>query len=112
MKKLQVLLIAFTLLVGTGTSLAFGPSSVPASPETSLEISELLKNPKFTIEDDCRATVEFVMNKHGEMVILTVEAENDVFEEFLRNRLNYQLLETRLEIGKTYTVPIKLVSIK
>jgi hypothetical protein len=112
MKKMQVLLIALSLLVGTGTTLAYGPINVPTDPASSLEISELLKNPEFTIENDCQATVEFVMNKHHEMVILTVEAEDNTFEEFLRNRLNYQLLETPLEIGKTYTVPIKLVAIK
>ncbi|MAN58945.1 MAG: hypothetical protein CMC08_03820 [Flavobacteriaceae bacterium] len=111
MKKLQVFLLALGLFVGTGTVMASEVLPVPMSPESTQEISKLLKNPKFTVADDCRATVEFVMNKHGEMVILTVDAEDKQLEKFLISRLNYQTLESPLEIGKTYTLPIKLVAI-
>ncbi|MBZ0326011.1 MAG: hypothetical protein K8F54_00265 [Altibacter sp.] len=107
MKKLQAILLATVLLVGSVASAAVIPTKDKKS-ATSEEIRVLLTDPTFTVEEDTSAYVTFMLNKEGEMIVLTVETEDAVVESFVKARLNYHKLSTPLEIGKEYKVPIVL----
>jgi len=109
MKKVNVILIALVLLVGT----VFSSAAVPAletKTSTSVEIEKLLENPDFRVDVDVMAYVTFLINKEGEIVVLSVDTENEMVERFIKSRLNYKTLKTSLEKGKEYKLPVRIAS--
>lgn len=76
----------------------------------SKEIQNLLKRPNFSIEHNMDATVKFMINKHNEIVVLSVETNIDqnLVASYVKSRLNYKKLSKNI-ISKVYTLPIKFV---
>ena len=109
MKKLSVMFAAIGLLIGTSVSTA--AVNVEKEPTTtSEEITQLLENPEFIVSEEMIASVAFV-NKENEIVVLSVETENELLEGYIKNRLNYQKLQTNVKQGMPYTVPVRIVSL-
>ncbi len=109
MKNVSVILVAVVLLFGTSISTA-AVETEKEKLSPSQEISKLLKNPNFLVENDVDANVTFVVNEDNEMVILTVETEDSTIEGYIKNRLNYEKLEAVLVEGKEYKIPVRLLS--
>jgi hypothetical protein len=107
MKKIQTILVAMMLLVGSFASAAVIPFKDKKTATTE-EIRSLLTDPSFTVETDTTAFVTFMLNTEGEMIVLTVDTDNAVVESYVKARLNYHKLSTPLEKGKEYKVPILL----
>lgn len=108
MKNLSVILVAFALLFGTSISTA-AVVTKKGGKSVSQEIGKLLKNPKFLVEGDMNADVTFTINSENEIVVLTVDTQNDFVERFIKSRLNYKQLENELVEGKEYNVPVKIL---
>ncbi|QNJ98331.1 hypothetical protein [Constantimarinum furrinae] len=111
MKKLRLILAAFGLILTTTLTAATKPVAVVSSP-TSTEIGELLQNPNFLVEQEMQANVTFVLNKDNEIVVLSVDTDNDTVDRYVKNRLNYQKLNVSLKQGTAYKVPIRITSVK
>ncbi len=107
MKKLSVILVAFVLLFGTGISTA--AVALDKEKKTiSQEIGTLLKNADMDLETDVLASVTFTINDEYEIVVLTVDTDDQTIERFIKSRLNYKKLENRLVPGEEYQVPITM----
>ncbi len=76
------------------------------------EIHELLDKPKFQINKELLANVTFTLNGENEIVVLTVDTDNPVLENYIKERLNYNKLSSKLESQKFYKVPVRIVSTK
>jgi hypothetical protein len=109
MKRINAILLAAALLVGGFVSATTIPTEEKKSP-TTLEIRALLTDADFVVEKDTSAYVTFMLNREGEIVVLTVDTDDISVEHFVKARLNYHKLNTSLEIGKEYKVPILLKS--
>jgi len=107
MKKVNVILVALALFIGTVTSYA-GVDPVSTSPETTKEFGELLKAPGFEIDSEMNAVVTFVVNKNNEVVVLSVDCETKQICSYIKSRLNYQKIDTDLEKGVEYKIPIRI----
>ena len=111
MKKLSVILVAFVLLFGTSISTAAVVTEKESDKvSTSQEIASLLQNSEIESEEDIRANVIFTVNTKGEIVVLTVDTDNEIVERFIKSRLNYEHLENALTPGKEYKVPVRLTA--
>ena len=109
MKNVSVILVAVVLLFGTSISTA--AVEIEKEKKTpSQEITNLLKDPNFLVENDVDAYVTFVVNEENEMVILMVETEDSTIDSYIKSRLNYEKLESILVEGKEYRVPVRLLS--
>jgi len=110
MKKLNVLLLAVAFTVSSVLSASTTPTKAdrPANP-LSEQISDLLKDPIFEIEDEVMAEVTFMVNDQQEIVVLTVGTENTTVESFIKNRLNYQKVENA-QMGTAYEIPVRIVA--
>ncbi len=107
MKKVNVILVALALFIGTLTSYAgVDPVTLPLEP--TKEIGELLKAPGFEVDSDIRAVVTFVVNKNNEVVVLSVDCETKQFCKYIKSRLNYQKIDSGLKKGVEYKVPIRI----
>ena len=73
------------------------------------EISVLLKNARFEVEQDVEAIVTITFNKYDEIVVLSVETENAEFKNFIKDRLNYSKVSAALiNESEHYIVPVRL----
>ena len=109
MRKVNVILMAFVLLIST-TMLTAATNPVIPTINASEEIGELLKNPSFELEVETTAYVTFVVNKESEIVVLSVDSENESMKKFIKQRLNYKKLESANKQGKEYKIPIRMTA--
>lgn len=73
------------------------------------EVSKLLQNPTFLVDHDIYANVTLTINKHNEIVVLSVDSEDTKLEGYIKGRLNYQSLPKKVENGERYfVVPVKI----
>ena len=107
MKKLSVILLAFVLLFGTGISTA-AVDLKKDKKTVSQEIGSLLQNADIELEVDVKAYVTFMINDEAEIVVLTIDTEDEMIERFIKSRLNYHKLENELTPGQEYQVPIRI----
>ena len=107
MRKISLVFLA-AILISTGNLFATEPSTDPAK-ALSDRIGELLEDNRLVIEEDLTATVRFTLNKHGEIVVLSVQTEDEDFEKLVKARLNYEKVELdQYTAGKMYKVPVRI----
>ena len=107
MKKLSVFLAAFALLFGSFITTAANYVEKEKKPlSQSQEMASFLKNSKLDLEKDINAKVSFMINKEHEIVVLTVDTQDQVIEKFIKSRLNYQKLQNKLLPNKVYHVSV------
>ena len=111
MRKISLVLVA-AMLLSVGNVLANDSKKSNPSNTLSAQIGELLKSNSFIINDaDLIANVRFTLNSEKEIVVLSVDTDNVVLEEFVKGKLNYKKVDlTEYREGKTYTVPVRITS--
>lgn len=108
MKTIKVLAMTVMLLTASVTIAAVNNLNDGYDP--SIEIASLLENPSFNFEGNMEAVVSFIINEEGELVVLCVKTENNEFESFVKDRLNYhKLSKNSLKKGEEYKIPVKLI---
>jgi uncharacterized radical SAM superfamily protein len=110
MKTIKSIALALALLSGTLVSAATVPVKKKEIKPCSEQIAELLEEPQFEVENELSAYVTFMLNDDNEIVVLDVETDNEQVERFVKARLNYQEIQTNLETGKQYNVPVRIVA--
>ncbi|MET1260022.1 MAG: hypothetical protein HRT65_10970 [Flavobacteriaceae bacterium] len=96
--------------------MAFGTATANVQPEEttkklSTQIHKMLETNSFDIVDDLTANVRFTINKEGEIVVLSVDTDDQDLEGFVKGRLNYQKVDiTAFKEGKMYTVPVRIAA--
>ena len=107
--KLIITVIALTLFVSSATFA--NATETTSSNQLRAEVVELLGSHPFDeIEEGVEATVSFMLNKEGEIVIISVDSDSEGIEEFVKGKLNYQKINTTgLKNGKIYEIPLTLV---
>lgn len=111
MKTIKALCLSLVFMIST-LSFANRPDPKGASSEAlTKEISKLLENPGFKVStDEIYATVRFTLNNAGEIVVLSVDTEDEAIENFIKERLNYKKLNCKTNFETNYfTLPVKIV---
>tara|TARA_B100000795_G_scaffold244212_1_gene208613 strand:+ start:572 stop:904 length:333 start_codon:yes stop_codon:yes gene_type:complete len=106
MKKVNVILVALALFIGTLTSNA-GVDPVTTK-EITKEFVKLLKAPGFEINSEIKVVVTFVVNKNNEVVVLSLDTEAKQIRNYIKSRLNYQKIDTYLQKGIEYKIPVRI----
>lgn len=108
MKNLT-LSLAFVLM----TSLGFANDNIGAddiNKSLRTKIETLLGNYQEVINANAEASVKFIINRAGQIVVLSVETKEQNVENYIKMKLNYK--ETSIKNVKfleTYTVPVKFI---
>ncbi len=110
MRKLSSIFVALTLLATTSVFAIEKP--IADNTDTKAEFTRFLQNPDFLVTHDMEAKVLFTLNKDNEIVILSVETDSPEIEGYVKDRLYLKKLNTKLEQGKQYVVPVKIKSEK
>ena len=93
MKKLIVLLVVAVLAT---VQVFANDKTTKKNSETTLrnEIVDLLDRPQIEVtSNEIKASIEFILNTKGEIVILTVDTERSEIENYVKSRLNYQKID-------------------
>jgi len=109
MKSLKILVLAIALFaMNVSTSTAS-----PANPNTKLraELIELIgKSCSFELtKDHCTAEVLFMINEKNEIVVISVNSENENAEAYIKGKLNYQKVSPKVsQAGEIYLLPLRI----
>jgi hypothetical protein len=111
MRTIKSVVLALTLLVGT-TLFATNPIEVKVNKDQAAqEIAHLLENPNFEFEDGTEVSITLVVNQQGVLEVLRVSSENRGAEKFIQERLENQKIESTLEAGQVYKLPVTFNSV-
>ena len=113
MKKVSLLLVAAALLISGNVMAIEGKTGSSTDPKSKIcsQIGDLLDDNSFELmeDTDLTASVRFTLNDEHEIVVLSVDTENDRLEGFVKARLNYhKVADQNLKEGKIYQVPIRI----
>ena len=97
-----VALIAFSSVVSANTNPENPVKTTKAESNViTQQVEKLLQDPTFEIEKDIIASVTLTINKKNEIVVLSVDTDDYIVEEYIKSRLNYKKLsENTLNKGK------------
>lgn len=107
-KSIKTLLLAIAI---TFSGAIYATTSAVKEEPTSLQekITKLLKNPNFIVEEDSYANVTFMFNKNRELVVLSVDSDNQEVVNYIKYRLNYKKLNVDVQnLNKTFVLPVKI----
>ncbi|WP_242086788.1 hypothetical protein [Aestuariivivens sediminis] len=115
MKSLKILALLLAVLVSSNieastdkTSRNTVKNAEPSNP-ISKEVVSHLKKPQFYLEEDVLVFVKFTLNDKNEMVVLSVDSENQLIDSFIKNRLNYKKLNARSnKRTKNFVIPVRV----
>jgi len=111
MRKLSLVFVA-AMLLATGNILADDSVKEDPTKKLSTQIGELLGN-NYETSEDVRLTtqVRFTLNNESEIVVLSVDTENDILASFVKARLNYKKVDVAgVKEGKMFTIPVRIES--
>lgn len=108
MKKLSLIAVTAMLLVSGGI---FAKDLNPTE-SLSEQIGKMLKETPFVVQQgDLTADVRFTFNSEGEIVVLSVSAQEEKLVGFVKSRLNYQKVDVAdYQEGKLYTVRVRITA--
>ena len=112
MKSLKLFVFAFALL--TVQIAAASTNPIKPTDELRVEMVELIGSSSLDIDDmsadEFSAEVLFTVNAKQEIIILSVDSENDQLESYLQRKLNYKKVDHRpSKHGEIYLLPVKMV---
>ncbi|MFD2826359.1 hypothetical protein ACFSYG_07740 [Leeuwenhoekiella polynyae] len=108
MKKLHVLVLALAL---TATNLFANTDPKPESKSVELraQVVALLGNSDIELEQDIlENNIHFMVTAQGKLVVLNVDTENKIIENYIKSRLNYKKTDIKVSGNRffniTYTI--------
>lgn len=111
MKKLFV--FVFTVMMSVSS---FANTMNPTSKkedvkqEIRTKIVELLGKVDFSFDKELKTTVDLMVNKKGEIVVLNVNSDNQNVEDYIKRKLNYKKVVSKLKTAvKIYKMPLRIV---
>lgn len=111
MRKVSVVLIA-VMLLSTGSIFANDVKLDKDKPvkKLSTQVMELLNNDTVDhLYDGATAFVRFTLNQEKEIVVLSVNSEDDTMKSFVKSHLNYKKVNlNEYREGKVYTIPVRI----
>ncbi len=110
MRKLSVVLVAAMLLTAGNIFANDSKKEVKPSKTLSAQISQLLKINSFgATYDGAQAQVLFTLNNDKEIVVLSVDTDEERLKSFITAKLNYkEVVLDNFEAGKNYTVSVRI----
>lgn len=110
MRQLKALLLVAALTFSSVLMASTNPEDRATESATiTSTIGKLLKDPGFVIDSEITANVRLVLNKHNELVVLSVDSEDSSIEGYIKSRLNYQKLTESFEtLDGEFIVPVRV----
>lgn len=107
--------LILTLVFALITSFSFANDKEDVK-ETKQQLREkiggLLGNYQQLIKNDTDATIKFVINRQGQIVVLSVDTNVGNLDTYIKSKLNYKKTDIKnVKFFETYTVPVKFIKL-
>ncbi|SNZ00268.1 hypothetical protein [Flagellimonas pacifica] len=111
MKKIRITALVIIMLA-IGNLKANNLDRSNPSRNLSVQIQEMLKGNLLRVNgEELIGKVRFTINKQSEIVVLSVDTNSELLEDFVKHRLNYQKVELNSSVkGKIYQVPVRVLA--
>lgn len=110
MKKCIVLVFALMISISSFANEGNPTSKKEVRTEIRTKIVQLLGKADFTFDKEVKTTVDLLINKKGEIVILDVECANPSVCAFVKRKLNYKKVYNNLNKSvKVYKMPLRII---
>ena len=106
MKIVKKLFFAFAL-VAFGMTTAFAGVYPANNEEVTKQVKKLLDNQILKNESPEVAHISFLVNNEREIVVLDVDSNSDYIEQLVKNRLNYQKINSSATLNTRYNIDVK-----
>jgi len=111
MKNLKLFVLALGLFTINVSAANFHP--IKPTDDLRIEIVDLIGS-SYTDEmmttDQLEANVMFTVNSKKELIVLSVDTDNEQLESYLKHKLNYKKVNHRpSKDGEIYMLPVKMV---
>lgn len=111
MKTVKVVLLAVAITLGGLINV--NAKEEPAKDDLTTitkKIERILEQPGFDVNEEMLVKVTLVINKDNEMVVLSIDSENEDVSYYIKNKLNYYSVsaDTFHRNGK-YILPVRLI---
>ncbi|NNC69284.1 MAG: hypothetical protein HKN90_00515 [Flavobacteriaceae bacterium] len=110
MKRLKLITAIVALMI---SSLSFANvNEEPTDKELRKKIIQILGNSTDKVADGTiTAQILFTFNDKSEIVVLSVDTDNQRVEWLVKSKLNYKKIKLdALNVGKLYKMPLKIVN--
>ncbi|MDY2588411.1 hypothetical protein [Winogradskyella aquimaris] len=111
MKTLKMFVLIATIALSSAVSASTNPIEEADEPNLITKtVSKLLEDPYFQLNEDINATVQIAINKDNEIVVLSVDTNDEKVGDFIKNRLNYKKVPQNV-VGSLnyYTLPVRML---
>ncbi len=110
MKSLKFLFLALAIGFSSLASAHNHDPKKSGDPQSiAKELQSMLKGPHMVIYKDLKADVAFTVNKDNEVVVLSVDSDNEYIKEFVKERLNYKKLQSKVDQDLVeYKLPLRI----
>ncbi len=109
MRKISLVWVAVALLSVGNVFADNKPKKAEPAKTLSGHIARLLDDNSFVAEQDMTATVRFTLNSKNEIVVLSVDTDDQVLESFVKSRMNYEKVNLpNVKKGRYYMVPVRI----
>jgi hypothetical protein len=110
MKELKLFVLALALFTINVSAANLNP--IKPTDELRVEIVDLIGTNILAEmeEDEYNAEVLFTVNNNKELIVLSVDSENDQLENYLKRKLNYKKVNHKPSThGEIYLLPVKMI---
>jgi len=109
MRKFIVLLVIAVL--GNTQLFASDNNTIISEQQLRNEVATLLESPQITVEqEELSADIEFTLNNNGEIVVLLVNSDDTIVENYVKSRLNYKKIDSAINKNRVYKLTLKIKS--
>ena len=110
MKNLKLVTLVLAISI---SSISFAAPTKTDDPKSELreQIIDLLGDPDVAFSDNAvEAEVVFTLNDQSEIVIVSVNCENEFLDGYVKRKLNYKKVQvSALNVGEIYHMPLTIV---
>ncbi len=110
MRQLKTVLLVVAITFSSVLMASTNPEDRKTESAITDQVANLLKNPKFILEKEVVASVKITLNKNNELVVLSVDSQEEYISNFIKTRLNYTALPVAVNgKQKTFIVPVRVI---
>lgn len=110
MRNLKLFVLALALFTINVSAANLEP--IKPTDDLRIEIVDLIGSSYMEemIENEYSATVLFTVNSKKQLIVLSVESEDDAMESYLKRKLNYRKVNHKpSQPGEIYLLPVKMI---
>ncbi|WP_296386444.1 hypothetical protein [Winogradskyella sp.] len=112
MQKFKMFALAVAITFSSVLSASTNPIEKAEPASITETVGKLLKNPNFQLSKEVNVIVDIFINENDEMVVLSVDTDNKLVENYIKSRLNYKKLSKEaIDYRKSFKIPVKMIKL-